>query len=124
MEVNVKLDVYSFGILTFEVLMGKHPRILISFFSSSCSSSFSSLPSTFHGILLKDVLDNRLPPPEDQMVEEIVVPTKLALACINTNPHLRPSMRQVYVELSKQRPSFESLLYTITLSQLLNMKCI
>ncbi|XP_052190022.1 MDIS1-interacting receptor like kinase 2-like [Diospyros lotus] len=123
MEVNAKLDVYSFGILTLEMLMGKHPCDLISSFSSSCSSSVS-LPSTFHGILLKDVLDKRLPPPEDQMVEEILVPTKLALACINTNPHLRPSMRQVYVELSKQRPSFESSFHTIALDQLLEMKCI
>ncbi|XP_052190019.1 MDIS1-interacting receptor like kinase 2-like [Diospyros lotus] len=124
MEVNTKLDVYSFGILTLEMLMGKHPCDLISSLSSLCSSSVSSLPSTFHGILLKDVLDNRLPPPEDQMVEEIVVPTKLALACINTNPHLRPSMRQVYVELSKRRPSFESSLHTITLGQLIDIKCI
>ncbi|XP_052209172.1 MDIS1-interacting receptor like kinase 2-like [Diospyros lotus] len=121
MEVNAKLDVYSFGILTLEVLMGKHPCDLISSISSSCPSSFSSLPSTFHGILLKDVLDNRLPPPEDQVEEEIVVTTKLALACVNTNPHLRPSMRQVYVELSKQRSSSESSFHTITLGQLLDI---
>ena len=124
MEVNTKLDVYSFGILTLEVLMGKHPCDLISSLSSLCSSSLSSLASTFYGILLKDILDNRLPPPEDQIVEEIVVTTKLAVACVNTDPHLRPSMRQVYVELSKQRPSLKSSFHTITLGQLLDINCI
>ncbi|XP_052180171.1 MDIS1-interacting receptor like kinase 2-like isoform X1 [Diospyros lotus] len=124
MEVNAKLDVYSFGILTLEVLLGKHPFDLISSLSSSCSSFFSSLSSAFHGMLLIDVLDNCLPPPEDQMVEEIVVTTKLAFACVNTDPHLRPSMRQVYVELSKQRPSSESSFHTITLGQLLVINCI
>ncbi|XP_052190021.1 MDIS1-interacting receptor like kinase 2-like [Diospyros lotus] len=121
MEVNAKLDVYSFGILTFEVLMGKHPCDLISSISSSCSSS---LPSTFHGILLKDILDNRLPPPESQMVKEIMITTKLALACVNTDPYLRPSMRQVYVELSKQRSFFESSFHTITFGQLLDINCV
>ncbi|XP_052190026.1 MDIS1-interacting receptor like kinase 2-like [Diospyros lotus] len=124
MEVNAKLDVYSFGILTLEVLMGKNQCDLISSLSSSCSSSFSSLPSTFYGILLKDVLDNRLPPPEDQVVEEIVITTKLALACVNTDPHLRPSMKQVSVELSKLRPFSESSFHTITLGQLLDINCI
>ncbi|XP_052188919.1 MDIS1-interacting receptor like kinase 2-like isoform X1 [Diospyros lotus] len=124
MEVNAKLDVYSFGILTLEVLMGKHPCDLISSLSSSCSSSSSSLPSTFYGILLKDVLDNHLPPPEDQVAEKIVITTKLALACVNIDPHLRPSMKQVFVELSKLRPFSESSFHTITLGQLLNFNCI
>ncbi|KAI8003386.1 MDIS1-interacting receptor like kinase 2 [Camellia lanceoleosa] len=58
MEVNERCDVYSFGVLTLEVIMGKHPGDLI--YSLSSSSSSSSSTSTAHGILLKDVLDQRL----------------------------------------------------------------
>ncbi|KAI8004478.1 putative leucine-rich repeat receptor-like protein kinase [Camellia lanceoleosa] len=59
MEVNERCDVYSFGVLTLEVIMEKHPGDLISSLSSSSSSSSSST-STADGILLKDVLDQRL----------------------------------------------------------------
>ncbi|CAL5330086.1 unnamed protein product [Camellia sinensis] len=74
MEVNEKLDVYSFGVLTLEVLMGKHPSDLISSLSSSLRlpsslSSSSSSPPTAYDILLKDILDTRLPPPRNHMEE-------------------------------------------------------
>ncbi|KAI8013142.1 MDIS1-interacting receptor like kinase 2 [Camellia lanceoleosa] len=48
-KVKVKLDVYSFGVLILEVLMGKQPGDLI--------SSLSSSPPTVYGVLLKDILD-------------------------------------------------------------------
>ncbi|XP_019163105.1 PREDICTED: MDIS1-interacting receptor like kinase 2-like [Ipomoea nil] len=57
MEVTEKCDVYSFGVLALEVIMGKHPGDLI-------TSIFSSPTSTSHGVLLlKDVLDSRLSTP-------------------------------------------------------------
>ena len=49
MEVNEKCDVYSFGVLALEVIMGKHLGELISFLSS-----LSTIASTTHNILLKD----------------------------------------------------------------------
>jgi serine/threonine protein kinase len=52
MEVNEKCDVYSFGLLTLEILMGKHPREFISYLSSS---AFTTL-----NMPLKDVLDQQL----------------------------------------------------------------
>jgi len=118
MEVNDKLDVYSFGVLTLEVLMGKHPSEFISshYFASSSSSS----PVIVDDILLKDILDNRIPPPENPVIEEVVSIARLAFACLNTNPQCRPSMQQVTSELSKKRPSMQSTFQMVTLRQLLS----
>ncbi|GMP80801.1 hypothetical protein CsSME_00035775 [Camellia sinensis var. sinensis] len=102
MEVNERCNVYSFGVLTLEVIMGKHPGDLTSSLSSS-SSSYSSSTSTAHGILLKDVLDQRLPAPENQVAEQVVVVAKLAFACLQANPLSRPTMRQVAMKLSDDR---------------------
>ncbi|KAG5560019.1 hypothetical protein RHGRI_003336 [Rhododendron griersonianum] len=54
MEVNEKLDVYSFGVLTLEVVMGRHPGDII---SSLSSSTFDSSPPSSYGIFVKNVLD-------------------------------------------------------------------
>ncbi|KAG2675620.1 hypothetical protein I3760_12G013800 [Carya illinoinensis] len=54
MKVTEKCDVYSFGVLALEILMGKHPGDFI------CSLSS---PSAMKNIKLKDVLDRRLPFP-------------------------------------------------------------
>nr|GMD41220.1 MDIS1-interacting receptor like kinase 2-like [Ipomoea batatas] len=56
-EVNCKCDLYSFGVVTLEVIMGKHPGDLV-----TCISS-SSLLAT-NGILLKDMLDPQLSTPQ------------------------------------------------------------
>ncbi|KAL7176161.1 hypothetical protein ACSBR2_029674 [Camellia fascicularis] len=101
MEVDERCDVYSFGVLTLEVIMGKHPGDLVSSLSSSSSSSSST--SVEHGILLKDVLDQRLPAPENQVAEQIVVVAKLAFACLHANPPSRPTIRQVTMKLSDDR---------------------
>ncbi|KAL6331447.1 hypothetical protein AAG906_011387 [Vitis piasezkii] len=42
-----------------------------------------------------DVIDQCLPPPIDQMSEEVVFAVKLAFACQHVNPQCRPNMRQV-----------------------------
>ncbi|XP_002274434.3 MDIS1-interacting receptor like kinase 2 [Vitis vinifera] len=100
LEVNDKTDVFSFGVVTLEVLMGRHPGDLISYLSSSSPSS-----STSYFSLLKDVLDPRLSPPTDQVVEEVVFAMKLAFTCLHANPKSRPTMRQVSQALSsKQKP--------------------
>ncbi|PRQ52054.1 putative non-specific serine/threonine protein kinase [Rosa chinensis] len=56
MEVNEKCDVYSFGVLTLEVIMEKHPGdLMISVLSSSLSTS-----STVLDTQMRDILDQRL----------------------------------------------------------------
>ena len=89
MEVNEKCDVYSFGVLALEVIMGRHPGDLILFLSSSLTAT-----STAHDIQLKDILDQRLKYPRNQVTFKVVLIAKLALACLATNPKSRPTMQE------------------------------
>lgn len=100
--------------------MGKHPGDLISSLSSSSSSSSSS---SGLAILLKDVLDQRLPPPTNQAAEQIVVVAKVAFSCLNASPKSRPTMQQVAWKLSKTRPSLQIDFHLITLGELLDTNC-
>ena len=86
MKVNEKYDVYSFGVLTLEVIMGNHPGDLISFLSSSSSSAATT--STTHDIQLKDILDQRLKSPRNQVAFKVLLIAKLALACLETVQNL------------------------------------
>ncbi|XP_059656426.1 MDIS1-interacting receptor like kinase 2-like [Cornus florida] len=119
MEVNEKCDVFSFGVLVVEVIMGKHPGELIS--SLSSSSSLSPPTLVVRDILLKDVLDQRLSPPTAQMSEELVFITNLAFACLHASPQSRPTMREVSTMLSKRRPILQNPFHMITLGQLLDI---
>ncbi|KAI9121754.1 hypothetical protein K1719_007144 [Acacia pycnantha] len=83
--VTPKCDVYSFGVLTLETLMGRHPGELISSFSKTCIES----------ILLIDVLDPRLPLPSRKDAQDVTFFVTIALACLNSYPKSRPSMHQV-----------------------------
>ena len=116
MEVNEKCDVYSFGVVTLEVIMGKHPGDLISLLWSSLSSSATS---TAHGILLKDVLDQRLEPPRNKVARIVVFVAKHAFACLETNPQSRPTMQQISRELSIERSPLSEVFDEITLGHLL-----
>ncbi|XP_028801581.1 MDIS1-interacting receptor like kinase 2-like [Neltuma alba] len=69
--VSEKCDVFSFGVLAFEILMGKHPGDLISHVHS-----FDDDPN----INFKKILDPRLSPPKEQqklMKEVILIEIKL-----------------------------------------------
>ncbi|KAI9112163.1 hypothetical protein K1719_016686 [Acacia pycnantha] len=83
--VTAKCDVYSFGVLTLETFMGRHPGELILSFSKACSES----------ILLIDVLDPRLPLPSQKEAHDVTFLVTIALACLNSSPKSRPSMHQV-----------------------------
>ncbi|XP_028795147.1 MDIS1-interacting receptor like kinase 2-like [Neltuma alba] len=83
--VTEKCDVYSFGMVTLETIMGTHPGDLI-----------LSLSKTYTGsILLKDILDSRLPLPSQKDAGDITLLVTIALACLNPSPKSRPSMQQV-----------------------------
>lgn len=122
MEINEKCDVYSFGVLTLEVIMGKHPGdFVLSLLSASTLSS--SLSTTPHEILLKDIMDPRLPfPTNKQVAEKLVLVARLALLCVDPNPKLRPTMKQVSGQFLKQRPYLQSMLPSITIGQLLALQ--
>lgn len=115
MEVNEKCDVYSFGVLLLEVIMGTHPGDLI-------SSSLSS-PEALDGLLLKDLLDQRLSTPINQVAESIILVARIAFSCLHPSPRSRPNMKQVVVGLTKQMPPIQDSLNMITVGQLLNPQC-
>ncbi|KAJ6974588.1 MDIS1-interacting receptor like kinase 2-like [Populus alba x Populus x berolinensis] len=62
-------------------------------FSSSSSSQINQ-----HA-LLKDVIDQRIPLPENGVAEGVVNIIKIAFACLLANPQSRPTMRQVALQL-------------------------
>ncbi|XP_042952320.1 MDIS1-interacting receptor like kinase 2-like [Carya illinoinensis] len=93
MKVTEKCDVYSFGVLALEVLMGKHPGDFISSLSS---------PSAMKNIQLKDVLDGRLPFPQPLDEDEVNTVVKLALKCLDFQPQSRPTMHFISHVLQAQ----------------------
>ncbi|PIA34002.1 hypothetical protein AQUCO_03900114v1 [Aquilegia coerulea] len=93
MRLTEKCDVYSFGVLTFEVIMGSHPGEFI----TSLATSSSTVEDN---VLLVDMLDKRLPPPVADILKEIVTVAKLALACLKTSPESWPTMYSVSHDLS------------------------
>ncbi|KAK9292340.1 hypothetical protein L1049_020306 [Liquidambar formosana] len=117
MKVTEKCDVYSFGVVTLEVIMGRYPGDLI--------LSVASPPSSIHHhVLLKDVLDQRLSPPTDQVTTDVIFVAKLAFACLHANPQYRPTMRQVSQVLSSsQWPPLPMSFDKISLGQLYDIRC-
>ncbi|KAJ1385649.1 Serine-threonine/tyrosine-protein kinase, catalytic domain [Sesbania bispinosa] len=95
MRVTDKCDVYSFGVVALEIMMGNHPGELLATLSSN--KSLSSIEDS--QVLLKDVLDQRLPPPTGQLAEAIVFTVSVALACTRAAPESRPMMRSLAQEL-------------------------
>ncbi|KAF5473430.1 hypothetical protein F2P56_010041 [Juglans regia] len=88
MKVTEKCDVYSFGVLSLEVIMGKYPGDFI-------SSVKSSDPSVEMGIQLKDVLDQRLPFPKPHVKAELIRVVEIATECLNDIPESRPTMHMI-----------------------------
>ncbi|KAE8671878.1 hypothetical protein F3Y22_tig00111881pilonHSYRG00106 [Hibiscus syriacus] len=119
LKVDENCDVYSFGVLTIEVLMGIHPGDLLSYLSSSTSRTRSV--SNDQQVLLKDVIDQRLSPPVSRVARDVVSTTKLAFACLNGNPQLRPTMGHVAHALSHQSLLLPSLFSTIILEEQLGL---
>ncbi|MBA0819224.1 hypothetical protein Gohar_019391 [Gossypium harknessii] len=70
-------------------------------------------------VLLKDTIDQRLAPPVGQSAKDVVSTMKIALACLNGNPQLRPTMQQVSQALGRQSLPLPSTFRTIKLEELL-----
>ncbi|KAF8012110.1 hypothetical protein BT93_I0287 [Corymbia citriodora subsp. variegata] len=126
---TAKSDVYSFGVIALETIMGKHPGYLVSW---ECSSSAetpiswecSSSTKTKSFALLKDVLDQRLSPSRIRLqdAEDVVSIARLASACLQAEPRLRPTMRQVSQEL-RDRVPLEMPFSAVSLEQLRDLNC-
>jgi hypothetical protein len=83
------------------------------------SASTSSSSPSGHNTILKDVLDQRLPPPENELADGVAHVAKLAFACLQTDPHYRPTMRQVSKELTTRWPLLPKLFSTMELEDIL-----
>lgn len=118
MRVTEKCDVYSFGVVTLEVMVGKHPGELLTSLSSSAGKTLSNDPD----LLLKDVLDQRLPPPTGQLADEVVFAVNAALECTHSTPESRPTMRFLAQELSaRTQANLPESLGAIKLSKLTSL---
>ncbi|PPD96111.1 hypothetical protein GOBAR_DD06848 [Gossypium barbadense] len=97
--VTEKCDVYSFGVLALEILMGKRPGELLSTLSSSSSR--------VQNFMLNEILDPRLSTPRTRkMARDIAFIAVIAFACLRTRPKARPTMKLVSQEFlhNKQSP--------------------
>nr|XP_027065485.1 MDIS1-interacting receptor like kinase 2-like [Coffea arabica] len=111
--VTEKSDVYSFGVVVLETLFGEHPQEFL-----SCVSSQPNEP-----IMMKDLLDARLPPPTNPLVvRNVVVATALALDCVNANPKFRPTMQQVVNRFEVGRRESTRPLHTIAVNQFIKVE--
>ncbi|KAI3836313.1 hypothetical protein MKX03_037084 [Papaver bracteatum] len=121
MKVTEKCDVYSFGVIILEVLMGRHPSEIITLLSQSLLS-FSSSSKAGQNVRLRDILDQCIGAPPEVLQNEIMRIVKVGFSCLRGDPLTRPTMEKVSAELSSYSQSNASLLKsfeTITLADLL-----
>ncbi|CAL8178263.1 unnamed protein product [Prunus armeniaca] len=119
MRVTDKCDVYSFGVVALEVMMGRHPGDLL---ESQLSESSKSMKEDNAELLLKDLLDQRLEAPSNELAKAVVLVMSLALACIRTRPGSRPTMLYVAQKLSAQRlPSLPEPFGMLTINKLMGI---
>jgi len=93
MVATKKCDVYSFGVVAVEVVMGKHPGEHI--------TSLSTLPDDH--LVPENFGDSRIPLPSRLVEKQVKLVLSLSRACLNSNPHERPTMHQVSNLLMKER---------------------
>ncbi|GMY13603.1 MDIS1-interacting receptor like kinase 2-like isoform X6 [Fagus crenata] len=113
MVVTEKCDVYSFGVVALEILMGKHPGELLSSLSS---------PSSFQNVMLNEILDQRLPPPNRRVAQDVFFVATVAFACLHTKPKSRPTMKWVSQEFLSHNKPIMNPLPAVSLWQLKNQE--
>nr|XP_027120245.1 MDIS1-interacting receptor like kinase 2-like isoform X2 [Coffea arabica] len=94
MKATEKCDVYSFGILTLEIIRGRHPGDLIDVLMSQKQGN----------IELKELLDQRLAYPSPENEKILVSILKIARSCLEVDPKSRPTMLVIYRLLSIGAP--------------------
>ncbi|KAM7461206.1 hypothetical protein LguiA_029327 [Lonicera macranthoides] len=111
MVVTEKCDIYSFGVMALEILIGKHPGDLLSTLTSPSTKKFN----------VNDLLDPRLSRPTDLLVEwDIVMVMRLAISCLNSTPKSRPTMQSVSQKFLVHKMPLPKPLHLILLFELQN----
>ncbi|KAG2380525.1 MDIS1-interacting receptor like kinase [Vigna angularis] len=105
-----KCDVYCFGVVALEELMGKHPGELIS----------SLVDLTTQNMLVKDLLDSRLPLPLQKDAQDIKLALTISFSCLCSKSNLRPSMEQVADKLFSLKLSLSVPFHEVLIHQLMN----
>lgn len=111
--ITEKSDIYSFGVVALETLMGKHPQEMLSSLSSSSTQNLS----------LPQLLDKRLGPPRSVSdLEDVVLVSTIAFACLHPNPKRRPTMKFVSEQFDSRRKRVSSAgcFNNISVRQLMN----
>jgi serine/threonine protein kinase len=112
MKVTEKCDVYSFGVVALEIIMGRHPTELLTSLSSSSSQN----------MMLHEILDQRMPPPNHLVAQDIFLVATIAFSCLHEKPKSRPTMKCVSQEfLSRKKPIVKPL-QALSLWQLRNQE--
>ncbi|KAM4090305.1 hypothetical protein ACJW30_09G050800 [Castanea mollissima] len=110
MKVTEKSDVYSFGVVALEILMGRHPGELLTSLSSSQS------------VMLNEILDKRLPPPNRLVAQDVFLVAAISFACLRAKPKSRPTMKSVSQEfLCHKKPKMNPL-HAVSVWQLRNQE--
>ena len=110
MKVTEKNDVYSFGVVTLEILMGRHPGELLTSLSSSQS------------VMLNEILDKRLPPPNRLVAHDVFLVAAISFACLRAKPKSRPTMKSVSQEFLCHKKPIMNPLHAVSVWQLRNQE--
>ena len=110
MVVTEKCDVYSFGVVALEILMGRHPGELMTSLSTSQS------------VMLNELLDQRLPPPNCLVAKDVFLAAAISFACLHTTPKSRPTMKWVSQEFLSHKKPVTNPLHLVSLWQLRNQE--
>ncbi|XP_050271532.1 MDIS1-interacting receptor like kinase 2-like [Quercus robur] len=110
MVVTEKCDVYSFGVVALEILTGRHPGELMTSFSTSQS------------VMLNEILDQRLPPPNRLVAKDVFLVAAISFACLHTKPKSRPTMKWVSQEFLSHKKPVTNPLHSVSLWQLRNQE--
>ncbi|KAL9670167.1 hypothetical protein QQ045_007718 [Rhodiola kirilowii] len=111
LKVTEKSDVYSYGVVLLELIIGKRPND--SFFGENkdivkwaSEALMTSSRLNAESYAFRNVIDPRLNPSPEEF-EEIQKVLNIALQCTSTNPERRPSMRNVVdlLKVEKLAPS-------------------
>ncbi|KAK8999607.1 hypothetical protein V6N11_070766 [Hibiscus sabdariffa] len=110
MVVSGKCDVYYFGVLVLEILMGKHSgELYVSLSTLSCSN-----------IMLSDLLNLSLSLPSNRRMAKDVFAAMIAFACLRSNSKLWPMMKCVFQEFLSRKRTIADRLQVINVVQLKN----
>jgi serine/threonine protein kinase len=112
MKVTEKCDVYSFGVVALEIIMGRHSTEILTSLSSPSSQN----------MMLHEILDQHLSPPNHLVAQDIFLVATIEFACLHKKSRFRPTMKCVSQEFLYQNKSIAKPLQALSLWQLRNQK--